>query len=192
MVKQTKIEAVRILTELFSKASSFILVDYQGLSHQQLEQVRQQVRQAQGALMVVKNSLLVRALKAKSQAEKSQALRDFLKPGFNKAELAEAPSAEAFQGPTAVLFAFNDPLAPLKALSAFVKELGLIKYKLGFLDQQILTSNQVLGLSLLPGRSQLQAQIVNVLVNPLTGFLGVLEGNMRNLVYILNQRKEQF
>ena len=46
-------------------------------------------------------------------------------------------------------------------------------------------------LATLPSKIELQAKMVGVLVSPILGIVNVLQGNLRNLVYDLEQIRKQ-
>jgi ribosomal protein L10 len=45
-------------------------------------------------------------------------------------------------------------------------------------------------IALLPTKDQLRGQLVGVLAAPLTGFVGVLSGNLRSVFNVLNARAD--
>ena len=62
MVNQTKIFAVQDLTEKLKAAKAVALIDYQGLTAEQIAELRRKVKEAGGFIQVVKNTLISRAL----------------------------------------------------------------------------------------------------------------------------------
>ena len=92
-----------------------------------------------------------------------------------------------FEGPIATLFAYGDEIAPIKALTKAIKDNGIGKAKAGFLAQEFLTDAKVKQLADLPGKDELRAKVVGALGSPLYGIVGVLQANLRNLVYALEQ-----
>ncbi|MBI2593537.1 50S ribosomal protein L10 [Candidatus Daviesbacteria bacterium] len=61
----------------------------------------------------------------------------------------------------------------------------------GFLNGEYLTDAQVNQLAQLPGKDELRAKIVGSLGSPLYGIVGVLQANLRNLVYALDAIRVQ-
>lgn len=158
------------LTEKISKSKSMVVADYRGLTMVQLQALRSALGES-GEFTVAKNTIFSMAL--------------------NKAGVADA-TADTFAGPSAVLFSYDDEVGPLKVLVKFAataQNRPVIKG--GILDKNILSADRVTALSKLPSKDQLRGQVVGGLVAPLTGLVGVLNGNIRNLVYALNQIKEQ-
>ena len=72
-----------------------------------------------------------------------------------------------------------------------LKDAALGKVKSGFLGQDLLDEAKILQLATLPSKDELRAKTVGILVAPIQGIVSVLQGNLRNLVYALNQIKLQ-
>ena len=92
----------------------------------------------------------------------------------------------ALQNPTAALFVYDDVIAPLKQIAKTLKLLGLPTIKFGILDNQALTSDQLLKLAMLPSRAVLLAQVVSGLKSPIFGLHRALSWNFQKLVMTLS------
>lgn len=153
-----------------SKSKSIVVTDYRGLSMVQLQDLRATLGDT-AEFTVAKNTILAKAL--------------------NEAGM-ESVNPDTFAGPTAVLFSFEDEVGPLKVLTKFsTTAADLPAIKCGILENALLSADKVKALSKLPSKEQLRGQVVGAMVAPLTGFVGVLNGNIRNLVYALNQIQEK-
>ncbi len=170
LTRQKKEETVERLTEALQRAKTTIFANYRGLSMNKLQQLRAQLGQSGATLTVTKNTLLKRALDA---ADRSGYTPDVL------------------EGPTATMFGFEDELAPLKVLAAFAEVNQLPTVKGGFLEAEFLPAPRLEQLARLPGRQELYAQLVRGVSAPLYGLINVLQGNMRNLVYVLSRVQKQ-
>ncbi len=168
--KQQKIDIVTDLTERVGKAKSMVFTDYQGMTMSQLSALRLQLSDLSSELSVTKNNLLKIALKEN---------------GFKVDDDA------VFSGPIATLFAYDDEIAPIKALTKALKDNGIGRTKAGFLAQEFLTDKQVNKLAELPSKDELRAKVVGALGSPLYGIVGVLQANLRNLVYALDAIRKQ-
>lgn len=162
MPSQLKIDKVKELSEKLVRAKSVVLTDYRGLSVSQLDDLRKKVETTGAEFEVTKNTLLSRSLGEK-----------------------EVP-AEVLEGPTATLFAFEDEVAPLKALQDFIKINSLPTIKIGFLGSSLLSALQVSELAKLPSRQILLGKLVGSLKGNQYGLVSVLSGNIRKLVYVLD------
>ncbi len=165
MPNQQNIDNLKLLNEKKNQAKSAIFVHYRGLSGNLDTQLRTQIKNVGGEMMVAKNTLL--------------------KLVFGSKELNTALS-----GPTAVIWAYQDEIAPLKTVSDFAKTNELPIVTAGFLDDKVLTQQEVDRLAKLPGKLELQAKVVGSLAAPLSGFVNVLQGNIRKFTYILKAIQE--
>ena len=163
-----KEESVVKLKEKLSRATSLVFADYQqaggsatkGLNMSQLSDLRNKLREVNAEFSVTKNALLKIAL-----------------PSLPDSSLV---------GPTGTLFAYDDQITPIKLLVKVFKDTGIGKVKLGFLGTDLLDEAKIIQLSTLPTKDELRGKIVGVLVAPLQGMVSVLNGNLRNLVYVLD------
>lgn len=170
ITRRKKEETVATITDKFGRSRSVVFTDYQGLTMSQLSDLRNKLREQQAEFTVVKNTLIERALK--------------------QATYGEAPQ-EIKAGPTAVMFAYEDEISPIKILVKAIKDADIGKVKAGFLGKNFLESTGINRLAALPGKQELQGRVVGVLAAPLSGMVNVLQGNLRNLVYALDQIRQQ-
>lgn len=166
--KQQKQDNVALLTEQLAKAKTIVFANYSGLTMNQLSSVRTNLRKMDATFNITKNNLLKLAL------------------NNNKLDL---PNDDVLVGPVATLMAFEDEISPIKTLTKAIKDFGIGEVKAGFLNGEFLDSSKVTQLSTLPTKDELRAKIVGALGGPLYGIVGVLQANLRNLVYVLDQIK---
>lgn len=157
MPSEKNVSTVNLLKTKIQEAKSIVMADASGLSVNLQRELRQAVKLAGGELIVVKNTLLQLALGVK----------------------------EILPGPTITLLAYQDEIAPIKALAEFAKTHDLPKIKAGFLAKDPLTKEQVEALAKLPTKIELLAKTVGTLKGPINGFVNVLSGNIRKLIYAL-------
>ena len=157
MPSEKNVATVNLLKTKLQQAKSIVFADASGLSVNLQRELRQKIKLAGGELIVAKNTLLKIALGVKDQ----------------------------LAGPTITLLAYDDEIAPIKALAEFAKAHELPKIKAGFLAKEPLTKDQVETLANLPTKIELLAKTVGTLQAPITGFVNVLQGNLRKLVYVL-------
>ena len=94
-------------------------------------------------------------------------------------------------GPTGVVFAGHDPVAPAKALKTFSDTVKKVGIKGAYIDGKIVDSAQVEQLAKLPPKLELVATLVGTLAGPLRGLVTVLSGNQSGLVRVLDAIREQ-
>lgn len=166
MPTSRKIYTVQNLAEKLKQAKAVVLADYHGLNVSQLSELRQKVKKTGGEFEVVKNTLLSRAA--------------------DETKIKIEP--EVLQGPTAVLWAYEDQITPLKVLMDFVKTNGLPKVKFGLLDKIAVSLEKIKQLASLPSKEELKTKLVGNLQSPLYGLTNALNWNLRKLVFILKAK----
>ena len=139
-----KAAIVEEVTEKFNAAASAVIVDYRGLTVEQVTELRKQLRDANVEMKVIKNSILVRA------AEKA---------GLNGLE-------EVFSGPTAVAFSNEDVVAPAKIIDEFAKTAEKLEIKGGIIEGKVASIEEITALAKLPNRDGLLSMLLSVLQAP--------------------------
>src|SRR5262249_9621468 len=163
IAKAAKAEKVTALHTKFVDAKAAILADYSGLNVQQLAELRSQLRGAVVELHVVKNTLARRAVE----------------------ETSFLPLADHFVGPTPVSLSQHDAVAMAKAITEYARSEPKLNVRVGFVEGQLLAAEQITALAELPPREVLLARMLASVQSPVTGFVGVLQGVLRQLVYAL-------
>lgn len=163
--------SVAQLRDLLADASTFFLVDYQGLSAGDLHALRAKVRAAGGRLLVAKNTLV------------NVVLKEHGVEGFDA----------TLQGPTAIVLVGEDPVAPAKALTDFAKDhpKDLPAAKGGRLQGSVVGPETLAKIAKLPPREQLLSELIGVLQAPLVQLVGVLSAPQRDLVTVIDNYVEK-
>lgn len=161
-----KEDTIQKLTISLSQAKSIVFADYKGLNMSQLSDLREKLAEVGGKFSVTKNNLLKLALQ--------------------KAQL-KIDNEQLFEGPIATLIASNDEISPIKILVKSLKDYQMGSIKLGILEGEVLDQHKINQLAQLPTKDELRAKVVGGLGAPLYGIVGVLQANLRNLVYALDQ-----
>lgn len=169
ITKKRKQELVAQYTDLLERSQAIILTDYLGLNVAQITRLRSQIRDANGAYYVTKNTLIKLALE---------------RTGLSVPE-------EWLEGPTAIGFCFDEVPAIAKAISDFASDLEILTIKGALLGKQPVGEERVKALANLPAADVLQAQILGVLAGPMSGLVGVLNGALAGLVGVFDARREQ-
>ena len=160
---------VEELNGKFKEAKAMVVTDYMGLDVSEMTELRKKLRESGVEFKVVKNTLASIAAK--------------------QAEIGEL--ADYFNGPTAIAFGMDDVVSPAKILVGFAKEHEVMEIKAGFLNGEVINQEKVVSLSKIPGREELLAKALSSMKAPISGLVNVLQGNLRGLVQVLNQIKEQ-
>ena len=169
--KEIKERIVKGLNDRFCRAKIVILTDYKGLNVEALNSLRRKLKQEDIEFQVVKNSLLTRA----SQNSDVEFIKDY------------------FKGPSAVVFGYNDTIAPAKILTEFIKEKEneSFKIKVGVMDGKVIDSEAIKVMASLPSREALLSSLLSVLNGVPTSFVRVLNSIPQEFVNVIMAIKKQ-
>lgn len=160
--------AIGELAERLASSQNLFFTDYAGLTVSEITKLRNELRKDGNSYSVVKNTLFRIAA-----GDLAAQLDEFL------------------AGPTGVVFAGKDPVAPAKALKTFSDTVKKVSVKAAYIDGKIVDAKAVDVLAKLPPKIELLASLVGTLANPLRGLVTVLSGNQRGLVTVLDKIREQ-
>jgi len=161
--------AVQELRERLAGSQNLFLTDFQGLTVEEITKLRGELRKDGSTYAVVKNTLFKIAA------------------GEDIAKQLDAYLA----GPTGIVFAGTDPVAPAKAIKQFADDSKKLGIKAAYIDGVLVDAKQVNVLASLPPKIELIARLVGTLASPLRGLVTVLSGNQSGLVRVLNSIREQ-
>jgi len=164
--KQATIDELRAR---IAGAKNLFFTNYAGLTVEDIGKLRDELRKDGSTYGVVKNTLFKRA----AGDELSAALETIL------------------AGPTGVVFAGEDPVAPAKAIKTFSDQTKPVTVKAAYIDGRFVDAAQVQALAALPPKIELLARLVGSLTSPLYGLVRVLNGNQSGLVRVLNAIRER-
>lgn len=167
--RNQKEEIVKGLAKTFDESKSIVFIDPTGLTVSQVDQIKKQFRKADAKYSMAKNTLINIALK---------------KSKFSKVK------TEDLSGQNAVIFAKGDEASPARIVYEFARKNKLPKFKFGILGGEFLSSEKVKTIAKLPSKDQLLSILVGTINAPVSGFVNVLSGNIRNFVGILSAIKE--
>lgn len=170
--RKQKEQIVSDLTEKIQNGESAVFVGFSGLKVADLQEFRKKCRENEAEYVVARKSLMKIAL--------SNAGADEVDP---------TTLAENEMG---VILSYGDAVSGAKVAKEFAKEHEALTLLGGLMlkEKKVLDINQVKALADIPPREVLLGQLVGSLAAPMSGFVGVLQGNTRNLVYALNAIKE--
>lgn len=166
---EAKKQAVQEIQSRLQDANLVIFTDYRGLSVTEMNELRAKLKNAGAEYRVLKNTMTRFALQ-------NTGLEELL---------------PYIEGPNAVLFSTSEPVEPAKILFDFAKTNKNLEVKAGILEGKVIGIDQIKGLSTLPSREVLVAQVLGGLQAPLYGFAYVLKANLSGLVRALDAIREQ-
>lgn len=172
--REQKEKIVEDLVEKLSKMKTLIFVDFTGLDVAQMFQLRRQLKKEEAEFKVVKKTLVKLSLKKFRTLEKVR----------NKIDI------DQLKGQLALAFGYKDELSVIKVLDRFSKENKALKILTGIVGNDYLESEMISALAQLPSKEELLAKLINNILSPISGLINVLEGNLRNLVFVLSEIKK--
>ncbi len=171
LTRKQKEEIINNLEEKVSRQKSIVFVSIKGLKAEELFELRKKLREKDCLLFVVKKTLLGRVLKE------------------NKINC----DVEEMEGQLAVIFSFKDELSAAKTSYNFSLIPGANKGKLkilgGFLEGSFMDSEKTIDLAKIPSKEELLGRFIGSIKAPIANLTIVLQGNIKNLVYILSKIK---
>ena len=172
MKKEMKTQVIAGLHEKFSRAQVAILTEFRGVPVGEMTELRKLLRTANAELKIVKNRLAMRAVE----------------------DTPLAIAKDRFRGSLAVTLGYDDPIVPAKILNDFIakeRRHQRLTMRSAVVEGKIVEAEQLKDLANLPSRPQLLGMLLSAMQGPIQGFVGVLSGPARSLVYMINGLIEQ-
>jgi large subunit ribosomal protein L10 len=155
MTKQKKSEIVDFLTEEFKVSNAIVVCDYKGLTHKELEELRQLARESGAKVQVAKNTLVNLAI---SNAE------------FETLELAG----------TNIFVWAEDQIVACKVADKFaITKKDKFVIKTGIVEGKVADLTTINALAKLPGHEELLGMLLSVWTAPARNFVTGLD-NLRS------------
>jgi len=167
LTKEKKQKVIEKLKENIAQQKSMVFVATEGLKAKELFDLRKKLKAADCLLIVAKKTLLDVAFKEK-------------KIGIDPEKLA---------GQVASVFGFKDEISSAKIPYDFSLENKNLKILGGFYENKFRDAEEVITLAKIPSRKELLAGLVGSISAPISGFVNVLQANIKGLIYILKQDK---
>lgn len=169
--RQEKADAVNDLSERLSRAKAALVADFTGLNVAAVTEIRRALRAVAVDYRVVKNTLMKRALSGTKRAAIS----------------------DAFTGPTAVAFKYDDEVGKLgKVARELTKKFEKFKIKAGFVEDDVLPGpNSVETLASLPTLDEARAQLLGVVNAPAAKLLAQINAPASNVIGVVKAKQEK-
>jgi len=151
MNKEQKKNYINEMKDFFDSNESVLVTHYQGLTVNQLDELRSEMRKHGIMFKITKNRITKLAL------EKTKC-KDL---------------ANLFNGPTAVAFS-KDAITSAKILSKFSKDHKNLKILGGIMGNEILKEEDVSKIATLPTLDEARAKITGILKNPAQKIISIL------------------
>ena len=167
--KQQKEELVEQYKTWLAESDGLVLTQYHNLSVKDISDLRRNVRESGGEFHIVKNRLAKRAFEESGREWKEG----------------------VFTGPTALGISYENPSGLAKALKEFAKEHGTIEIKSGYLDERLVTVEEINALADLPSMPEMRAKLLSTISAPASKLVRTLAEPGRQLAAVLKSYSEQ-
>ena len=163
LTKDKKNEVVAEVAQLLTDSKMTVVAKYQGTTVKALQQLRRDARDNGTKVKVVKNRLVIQAIK--------------------QTDTVKDVDTSAITG--MLLYAFNsdDEVAPAQVLNTFAKTNPTLEF-VGAISSEgkFLSADEVKALATLPSKNELIAQVVATLLSPVHDVTNALSGNLHALL----------
>lgn len=153
-----------------AKAKSVILTDFQGLTVDEISELRRQMKESGSEYKVCKNSLFWIALQETSFRDN---LRDSLK------------------GPTGIVFGYDDPVLAVKKTLEFSEKNEKLKLKQGVVEGKVYSPEELKEIAKLPSKNVLMGMLAHGMSFPLSKMVSALKAINLKFLYLLEALKNK-
>ncbi len=171
MKRQEKVAVVEALHERFTKARVALVASNTGLSVEQSNELRRDLRAAGGELKVAKHTLTRLALEQTAYGGLSRLL----------------------EGPRGLVFGYDDPVAVAKTLVDFAEHHNKLQIDGALVEGQMIPANRVKALAEMPSLPFLRARAVRQALAPGSRIAGTVAGPAQRIagaIAVLVQKLE--
>lgn len=170
ITKEQKEKIIEKLKKDLEKQKSMVFVDFKGLTTPEILNLKQDLKKIGAKFAVIKKTLFRIASKDVDK------------------ELSE--KIEGLEGQPAVIFSFEDEMAPAKNVYNFAKKNEKLKIIGGFFEKLFRDQETTIQFAQIPSKTELIARLVGSLKAPISKLDNALIYNMRALTSVLSQIKK--
>jgi len=168
LTREKKEQVVKDLKEKIENQKTTVFVAIDGLKADQIFDLRRKLKDQDCLLNVSKKTLMDMVLKD------------------SKIDV----SVDELEGQIAFIFGFSDEIAPAKIANNFSSDNENLKILGGIFENNYIDSEKVLALARIPSKEILLSKVVGSVKAPVSNFVGVLQGNIRSLLFVLSSIKK--
>ena len=143
---------VQEISEQIKDAQSVVLVDYRGLTVEEVTALRKELREAGVIYKVYKNTLMNFAFKGTDFESMSSLL----------------------EGPNAIAISKEDATAPARILAKFAKTAAALELKAGVVEGTFYDAEGIKAIASVPSREELLSKFLGSIQSPISNFARVL------------------
>jgi len=171
--RDQKKETLEKLAAKLDNAKAVVFATFDKLKVKDNEDLRKKCREQKVDYEVIKKTLLKKALTDKK---------------------IEGIEVDSFERGIAVASSQEDEVMPAKILHEFAKDNEALELKSGVLATNegldVMDEERIKSLAQIPAKPELLGKMVGSIKAPISGFVNVLQGNLRGLIQVLNGIKE--
>lgn len=169
MNRKEKEQTISELQKQIERYKGAVLANFRGLNVEQLNQIRQRLREEKISFHVVKNTLMKRASKG-TDLEK-------INPYF--------------EGPTAMAISYGNPVSLVKIFLDFIKTQPALEIKVGLIEGEVVAPGEMKSLASMPSREVLMAQILGGIQMPAAQIGGTIHSLFQQVLGTIKARVDQ-
>ncbi|GIM33553.1 50S ribosomal protein L10 [Paraclostridium bifermentans] len=155
---EVKSHVVAEIVEKLQNCSSAIVVDYKGLTVEEVTELRKKMRDAGVEYKVYKNTLVRKAAKEVGIEQ------------FND---------ELLVGTNAIAFGHEDPVAPARIIKEFMDSHPKMELKMGVVEGEFYGKEDIVAFANIPSREVLLAKLLGSLKAPVSNFAYLLDAMIK-------------
>jgi len=167
MPSTKKIERVAELKERIDGSTALLLTEYRGLTVSEITELRKSLRDGGASFAVIKNTLMRRALEQTDAAE----------------------LGSLFDGPSAVAFVQEDPVAAAKSVTAAAKKFPALVLKGGFVEGRLLNADEAKSLADLESREVMLSKLAGLMKGEMSRAAAVFQATQARFLSLLEAFK---
>lgn len=169
MNKEQKQNEVAALKDMLARANNIIITNHTGINVADITMLRRKLKGAGGEFRVAKNTLLKLAVKD------------------TNLEILE----KHFEGPTSVVFGYDDPATPAKIIYDSIKETEKPLFKSYYFDGKEYNLDFLKRIAELPSREQVIAGLIGSIDGVIANFISLLDSASRDFIGTLDALAEK-
>jgi large subunit ribosomal protein L10 len=167
MPSTKKIERVAELKGQIEGSTALLLTEYRGLTVAEITELRRSLREGGARFAVIKNTLMRRALEQTDAAE----------------------LGSLFDGPSAVAFVQEDPVAAAKSVTAAAKRFPALVLKGGFVEGRLLNADEAKSLADLESREVMLSKLAGLMKGEMSRAAAVFQATQARFLSLLEAFK---
>src|SRR5918996_2541866 len=167
MPSTQKIERVAELKEQIEGSNALLPTEYRALTGSEIPELRRSLREGGARFAVIKNTLMRRALEGTDAA------------GLDP----------LFEGPSAVAFVKEDPVAAAKSVTTAAKKFPTLVLKGGFVEGRVLTADEAKSLADLDSREVMLSKLAGLMKAELSRAAGTFQAAQARFLSLLEAFK---